>query len=522
LSFSKTVHNNYYFLRQLSSSLDNIVRGTVISECYSQSKDEVIFRFETHGKSFYIRANLGSALSMLSFPPSIERARKNSIDLFAAVVGYRVKAIKQFKNERSFALELEENKTLLFKMHGNRSNVILFQDSLVIELFKKNIPPDSLIDLSKLDREIDWTFDAFLAFRDEPDKLYFTFGKIVWLFLHENGFNHLPEKEKWGMIHDVRQQLEQPSYYLTTVKNTIHLTLLPFANSRTIEGSPPEISNRFFFAFTQEFVFEKEKNAALGILRNRLTSGRNYCEKNYQKLQEIEKDSSYKHWADLIMAHMHDIRQGMESVILKDFYQDGHPVEIRLKKELPPQANAAIFYRKAKNQHIEIEKLQQSIRLKEAEIERNKALIQTIEEIDDLKELRKKIQQVGINPEKEKQGQSLPYHEFVVNGYRIWVGKNAEHNDELTLKYAYKEDLWLHAKDVPGSHVIIKYQSGKKFPKDVIERAGQLAAYNSKRKTETLCPVVVTPKKFVRKRKGDPAGAVIVEREEVILVEPRL
>ena len=69
--------------------------------------------------------------------------------------------------------------------------------------------------------------------------------------------------------------------------------------------------------------------------------------------------------------------------------------------------------------------------------------------------------------------------------------------------------------------MVIKYQSGKKFPKDVIERAAQLAAFNSKRKTESLCPVAYTPKKYVRKRKGDPAGAMVVEREEVILVEPK-
>ena len=102
----------------------------------------------------------------------------------------------------------------------------------------------------------------------------------------------------------------------------------------------------------------------------------------------------------------------------------------------------------------------------------------------------------------------------------IFPGRNAEANDKLTLKYSYKDDLWLHAKDVAGSHVLIKYQSGKKFPKDVIEYAAGLAAYNSKRKNESLCPVAYTPKKFVRKRKGDPAGMVVVEREEVILVEP--
>jgi predicted ribosome quality control (RQC) complex YloA/Tae2 family protein len=96
--------------------------------------------------------------------------------------------------------------------------------------------------------------------------------------------------------------------------------------------------------------------------------------------------------------------------------------------------------------------------------------------------LRKITGSLEIAPEKEKQGASLPYREVEFNGYKIWIGKNAQNNDTLTLKYGYKEDLWLHAKDVAGSHVLIKHQAGKNFPKDVIERAAQLAAYYSKRK----------------------------------------
>jgi predicted ribosome quality control (RQC) complex YloA/Tae2 family protein len=219
---------------------------------------------------------------------------------------------------------------------------------------------------------------------------------------------------------------------------------------------------------------------------------------------------------------MHQIKQGTEKVSLPDFYQDSHLIDIKLKKDIPPQANAAIYYRKAKNQHIEIEKLQQSLVIKEKEMETLRQTIAELESINDLKELRRKTQASSITSERDSQVQPLPYHEFVASGFRIWVGKNAHGNDELTLKHSYKEDLWLHAKDVAGSHVIIKHQSGKKFPKDVIERAAELAAYNSKRKTETLCPVIVTPRKFVRKRKGDPPGAVVIEREDVILVRPNL
>ncbi len=101
------------------------------------------------------------------------------------------------------------------------------------------------------------------------------------------------------------------------------------------------------------------------------------------------------------------------------------------------------------------------------------------------------------------------------------VGKHAKANDELTLKVANKDDLWLHAKDVAGSHVVIRHQAGKNIPKTVLERAAQLAAWFSKRKTDSLCPVIYTPKKHVRKRKGTAPGAVVVEKEQILMVEPK-
>jgi predicted ribosome quality control (RQC) complex YloA/Tae2 family protein len=92
----------------------------------------------------------------------------------------------------------------------------------------------------------------------------------------------------------------------------------------------------------------------------------------------------------------------------------------------------------------------------------------------------------------------------------------------LTQRYARKEDLWLHARDVSGSHVIIRRQAGKKYPIPVIEKAAALAAYHSKRRTDTLCPVIVTPKKYVRKTRDLLEGQVIIDKEEVIMIEPSL
>ena len=106
-------------------------------------------------------------------------------------------------------------------------------------------------------------------------------------------------------------------------------------------------------------------------------------------------------------------------------------------------------------------------------------------------------------------------------GFEVLVGKSAKGNDEMLRNYAWKEDLWLHAKDVSGSHVLIKFKSGITFPKSVIERAAELAAYYSKNKNESLAAVIYTPSKYVRKVKGSAPGSVMVSKEDILLIPPK-
>ena len=514
------MHNNFYFLRQLTKSLEVKVKDAVISECFSQSKDELIIRFEIGRASFIIRASLSPELSCLSFPDNFQRARKNSVDLFPSIIGRKVQGIRQFDNERSFAIHLSEEHDVLFKMHGNRTNVLVFHDGVVAELFRKKISGDNNLDLDSLDRFIDWSYEYFARNADRLKTAYFTFGKIVWRYLEEQGFAIKSREEQWSEIQAVRKSLEDPLYYLLEIDEKPVLSLLRTGTVRKESSDPIAASNDFFYSFTQQYIFSREKSRLLSTLRAAFLSSESYCRKNSERLREIKTDEHYRQWADLIMANLHGLKGGEEKVCLPNFYyEDQREVEIPMKKDLTPQKNAEVYYRKAKNQHIEIERLELAIAQKREQIASLEKQIAAIEETTDLKKLRN--MGAAIKPEFDRtETVSLPYHEFHYKGYRIWVGKHAEANDTLTLKYGYKEDLWLHAKDVSGSHVLIKHQAGKNFPKDVIEHAASLAAYNSKRRNETLCPVIVTPRKFVRKRKGDPAGAVVVEREHVVMVEP--
>ena len=106
--------------------------------------------------------------------------------------------------------------------------------------------------------------------------------------------------------------------------------------------------------------------------------------------------------------------------------------------------------------------------------------------------------------------------------YDILVGKNAASNEKLTFAVGNKNDLWLHARDIAGSHVLVRSKSSRTIPRPVIQRAAELAAYFSKNRNNSMCPVIYTFRKYIRKVKGGNAGQVVVEREEIIFVKPAL
>lgn len=469
-------------------------------------------------ESFFIKAHLLSSFCCLTFPKEISRARKNSVDLFDEVILKKMVGVTQYENERSFSVDLDQHLSLVFKMHANRSNILLAKEGLIITIFKNQFKDDFDISLSDLHQTIDWSESHFESNIHNLKEAYFTLGKEFWRYLEENGFFQKNHQEQWKHFSDTLQKLLHPKFYILNRNGNIKFSLLPGPNVVAVFEDPMDAINEFFYLHVQTIALQKEKGVMIKKLTSSITSSQSYIEKNRKKLEEIEDSTHYKSWADILMANMHQVQKGSTKAVLKDF--SNNPISIKLKPELSVQKNAEIFYRKAKNQDIEIDKIKTAIAKKEQEIEEWNNQLSLINNIETLPELRKHFKTTEKVILKKKE--PLPFHLVEFMGYQIWIGKNAVNNDLLTLKHAHKDDLWLHAKDVAGSHVIIKHQAGKAFPKDVIERAAELAAYNSKRKTETLCPVAYTQKKFVRKRKGDLPGTVIVEREDVIMVKPAL
>lgn len=510
------MHNHYYFLRQLSAQLQEALPGFTLVSCFSQEKDELVIEFNNARRSFFLKCTLRVEIQCLSFPGTFRRARKNSVDLFTEIVMRKVNGVRQFRNERSFALQFDDGFSLVFKMHGPQANVLLFQGESVVSIFRNHLPADRSLSINSLDREIDWSVPGDPV---EWRKRFFTFGKAVWEYLDRSGFATAASERQWKMIGEVRNELENPRFYLVESGGKPKLSLLPDKSFTDVFDDPFAAVNTFFVRYVSKAAFDREKAILRSSIESRISQAEAYLAKASKRLEELNEDQHYARWADLVMANLHVLSPGMAEAQLQDFHNPEQLVTVRLKKELSPQKNAEVLYRKAKNQAIEKKKLTEAIALREKDLmewTKQKQLIQAAQNREELAPLAALSQ----HREKEKKAISLPYHEHVHLGYTILVGKNAEANDKLTLRHAHKEDLWLHARDVAGSHVVIKHQSGKNFPKDVVAFAASLAAYHSKRRNDTLCPVSVTEVRYVRKRKGDPAGMVVVQREKVIMAEP--
>lgn len=509
------MHNNYYFLKRLVPVLHDKLLDSQLVECFTQNKNELIIIFSNN---FVLKAYLDPSFCCLTFPTGFHRAKKNSVDLFHQLRSKGVLGLTQFENERCFSIDFSDNLRLLFKMHGNRSNVILFYNKEVKSIFKNSLKKDWNLLIHQLDRPIDQSFRNFNSNNGDYRELFPTFGPLVKKYLDRSDYQHLETQERWELLQNTIKKIETGNLYTCNAMGSTYLSLLKIGSVLETFDSPIESVNHFFNYKIQKESLEKEKTAQLKKLKSQIHRTTSYIETNRHKLNAITKSTDYSKIADILMANLHQIPKGVSFVELQNFYSNNQLLTIKLKKDLTAQKNAENYYRKFKNQSKELNILKTNITRKEELLRELHEEYERINALSDIKELRKAIKQT---PSSDKPSNTTPYSEFDFMGYKIRIGKNAKSNDTMLRNFTQKNDLWLHAKDISGSHVIIKEIPGSKFPKPVIEKAAEVAAYHSKKRNDSLCPVIYTPRKYVRKRKGDPHGAVVVEKEEVVLVQPK-
>ena len=250
-------------------------------------------------------------------------------------------------------------------------------------------------------------------------------------------------------------------------------------------------------------------------------------------IQEKELAATYdrerlRQLGDILTANIHKITKGQTKVLVEDFYDpDMKTIEVALSPLLSPQQNAAKFYKDyAKMKNAEKE-LTRQIELGKQEQSYLRSVLEELNRADTdaaIEEIRQELQAGGYvradaGKKRMKQGKLAPMRFESTDGYPIYVGRNNRQNEELTFKLARKDDLWLHAQKVHGSHVIISC-GGTKPPDDTITQAAQLAAHYAESVGGQNIPVDVMPVKQVKKIPGGKPGMVIYHSYRTVIVNP--
>ncbi|MBI0399009.1 NFACT RNA binding domain-containing protein [Cyclobacterium marinum] len=515
------MHLNYHFFKFLCPALQSEISGGTVVACFSQNKEELIIEIKRRdGRPFYIRALLLPSNPCLSFPKDFKRSKKNNVDLFPEAIGKKITELRLLSFERAFYFILDEDQALLFKMHGSRSNILYFseKEDLPSNIFRKELKEDQTIKIQGLEKDLTLTWERFKELEGNASQFLPTLGKLPRAWLKEAGYLEAGLEERFSLMTELLAMMEVPFFSIFKKNDNYLLSLLPYQSAIASTSDPLEACNLYFQKAVVRKNFESVKNQLLRNLNERRKKTLNYIHKTRDKLESMEKEPPPSQTADVIMANLHQIPSGADKVDLFDFYTNSTR-EIILKRGLSPQKFAEQLYKKSKNKKIEFDQLRKNLAQKEMDLDEIAKEEETINYSEDFRSIKTLLKKENKFSTAKPQVQ-LPYKRFEVEGFEVWVGKSAKANDELLRRYTWKEDIWLHAKDVSGSHVIIKTQSGMTPTKQVLERAAALAAHYSKNKTASLAPVIYTPCKYVRKVKGSLPGAVMVDREKVILIKP--
>lgn len=516
------MHFNYHFLKYFCPALESNIKGLVVRECFSQNKDELVIGLANDSGECYLRANFLPLISCLAVADAFKRSKKNTISLFPELIGQVVEGVHLVNFERAFWIEFVSGDRILFKLYGTRSNLLFYGngEDLPIRIFRNELKDDKVLRLQSLEKNLVLDHATFIALQGNASQFLPTLGKIPRDWLKAQGYIESDLEKRWRLMQELLDMLETPWFSILSDGNEYVLSMLPAEKPLFQTADPIEAANVLFRYRVVVQGFEKEKTSLQKKLDDQLKRTKAYIEKTTVRLEELEDGPSPSQKADVIMANLHQIGPETESISLFNFYSQTEE-EFTFKRGQSPQKLAETLYRKSKNRKREIDQLYQNLSDKEQLLTLTGKMLGELAEVNDHRALKNFVKNHHLIPKSKEQEDQVPFKRFEIEGFDVLVGKSAKANDEMLRRFAWKEDVWLHAKDVAGSHVLIKYKSGLSFPKTVLERAAELAAYYSKIKNDSLAPVIYTPVKYVRKVKGSADGAVVVDKESVIMVVPR-
>ena len=250
-----------------------------------------------------------------------------------------------------------------------------------------------------------------------------------------------------------------------------------------------------------------------------------------KELDATQNREQYKRLGDLITANLYQLEKGMNKAVVVDYYDEACPeVEVALDVRLTPQQNAQKYFKLYNKAKTAEEVLTQQLAQGRADLDYLESVLVALGEAEserDLAQLREELTQAGVLSSKQARNKkqrvkpvaAKPFHYRSSDGFDIFAGKNNLQNDLLTLKTAFKSDIWFHTQKIHGSHVIL-VADGREPTDRAMTEAAMIAAYHSKARQSSLVPVDYTPVRQVKKPAGAKPGMVIYHVYQTAYVTP--
>lgn len=534
-----------------------------IDKVYQPEADELVFNIHTKRGNVKLYASVNPAAARIHF---IENSLQNPpaplpfcMLLRKHIQGARVTDVAQVGSERIIEISLETlnelgftvSKKLIFEIMGKHSNIVLLDISSgkIIDCIKhvsidvnrvrqllpgiiyKYPPAQDKIPFKELLPE--GSPSVFLP--PEAKAIQRTVGGVSPSFAQEMAASEDPLSFLRSAARIIEEGRFCPVVYSDDKGSPKEFHIIPLSEYEDVcqkkEFDSLSLCLEYYYAHKQS---SNKLHQKASDLERSVSSQLDKLYLKEQRLREdllkAENSESLRLYGELLTANIHQVRPGDKSTSVINYY-DGSTVTIPLDPRLSPSKNAQQYFKKYGKAKTAVKEKQLQLRTNESDIKYLDSVMSYLKNASDVSEieaLRRELEETGYLRKrkipggfKEKKISSKPYRYILPGGCEVLVGRNNRENDILTFKTASSRDIWMHTKDIPGSHVIVK-TSCEEISDEDLYAAASIAAYHSKGRESENVPVDYVRVKYVKKPAGAKPGMVIFTNNKTVWVDPKL
>lgn len=546
--------------RAVTKELQEQLIGGRINKIYQPTKTEVVITVRNQRKNYTLLLSIHPSYARFHLTDDTYR-NPDEPPMFCMllrkhIAGAIIEEIEQIDLERIVSIqcrgidEIGDNvsKTLMMEIMGRHSNLILLsEDKSTIIHCLKHVPPfqnrhRSLIpgapyvlppsqhklNLLTTDKE------QFIK------KLDFNAGKMdqqivqtltgVSPFIAKDLVHRarLGSEQTYANVYEqfqaqVKQGTSQPAIYLNN-KEDYHIIPLEYLDASRVFATTSTMLDAFYSNKAERDRVKQQAKDLERIVKNEFEKNKRKLaihDKTLKKAQHADKQQKY---GELLTAHMHLVEKGDAAITVTDYYDpEQTDVTITLQTEKTPSENAQLYFKRYRKLKSAQSKAKQELIKTKQELAYLEQIIQQIEtgRDEDIEDIREELREQGYIKKqvtkRKKRHKPTPEQFISSDGTVIYVGRNNKQNEYVTHRVADRNDIWLHALDIPGSHVVIK---ANEPTETTLFEAAQLAAYYSKAGQSASVPVDYTEVRHVKKPSGAKPGFVTYTNQKTLYITP--